>query len=383
MGRGGASAITGDKVYFLDVDNPRPGTAYHGGPRLLQADRERMAVGLLRLTISQHGYLGHPKRLISVFFQDSDRVQASPKATLPDWIADFFKLEVNQQPFPVVHQLPRNLKRLRENLKAEQSSTFSRERAELCHGIDSETRRLLRNQLRPHHIAIAVLILTNSTFRRLVLTTLSAATDNANVPYAIEGRSLYLVGSWHDLHLDELFLHAAHLQSPMQTPPDPARGRTPRKNQRAARTGDGTELDTLPQARPAPEPAETTQTPIARQDPPLSSISRPDLWLVFIHTANRLIAAANYISSTHLLRTVNKMAAVVHVSPSMSVPMLSSANETMQRTSAARVTRPETPAEGTESEETASGGPVRDREYDSDYSGGEPRFVRFDDPRFP
>ena len=62
--------------------------------------------------------------------------------------------------------------------------------------------------------------------------------------------------------------------------------------------------------------------PGLRKDATTAYMTRREVWRLLVYATTQMIAASNYIGSSPFLTTVNRMAKVVHVSPSMSVPML-------------------------------------------------------------
>ncbi|KAL2203175.1 hypothetical protein CC79DRAFT_1373321 [Sarocladium strictum] len=325
----GASEITHEEIYHLRE------CKFRTGPRdtaasLYHNDRQRMAMGLLRLTISPHGYLTFSDKPIWGFFQDDGRVGASDSPAMPRWTATALRSWIRARWFADDTKSLRSMVRaLRANVRMERREgiTFSRRQGALCFMIDESTSELLGGGWMMHHVVIAVLVLSDKAFREHVMDILNES-PGQDPSWRLEEtlRALWLGDADYDVRLEDEFLRPP---TPSQTPTRKRRslfrGIKSWIQPREYAAGNTMEMTEHPQVAADEEwGARTREVPATQEQPPRQTIARQTLWLILVHCANRLIYTKNHINSRPLLKTVNKMSAVLHVSPSMSVPMWSS-----------------------------------------------------------
>lgn len=327
----GASAVTHNQIYYIEVNKIKEDADHSEGPRLVESDRQRMTVGLLRLTISPRGFLAYPDRPLYNFFQDSGRVASSDFPAVPGWTARAFQFAVNERWLGGETLLLRTeMEDLRWNMTSvrDKETTFSRELGSLCYNIDKTTTQLLNGDWDAHHVAISVLIFTRPAFRKGIEALLTAEAGDNRIPLSLHGNVLRLGEAEYSLQLEDEFLHLPPPQASPRTNSRWLRALIAWRRLKPPCNGSPIEMAEQPQAKTVHGNATTPLGASAvEEDRPRQTLTRQDLWLMFIHSANRLVWSMNHVSSKPLLETVNKMSATVHISPSMSVPLWSSAGQ--------------------------------------------------------
>jgi hypothetical protein len=282
----GATSIKPQDVFYLDMDHI---TAQQGRNviRIPAADVEKMAVGVLRLSLSPHGFLLPEGKHISVFFPHMRTHHLRNGTETENDMSRLFALSLRE--VATEHGLSDALRGLRENIQRYQNSSFSRERAKLCSELDSSISTALGTK-GPGLWAVAVLSLTNARFFRRMIRDLMTVQETQVVDIQVPQTSVRVGGVEYSLGVEGWDITPPALPNAANEVHQPDR---------------------------APRPAD--------QGVELGEVhpnTRHRVILTLLWACVRMIAADNHLDSKPLLEMVNRMADIVHVSSRTSAPII-------------------------------------------------------------